>query len=68
MFLQPKRIVSPISGNPVTPKIITREVDGKIVTEAHYYDPNSGTFLHKGIVSIVDKDTKQVTNLGNAKI
>ena len=68
MFLQPKKIVSPISGNPVTPKIITREVEGKIVTEAHYYDPNSGTFLHKGIVSIVDKETKQTTNLGNARI
>jgi hypothetical protein len=68
MFVQPKRIVSPISGNSVTPKIITREIDGKIVTEAHYYDPNSGVFLQKGIISIVDKETKQTTNLGNARV
>lgn len=66
MYVQPKKIVSPISGNVVIPKIISREIDGKIVTEAHYYDPNSGTFLHKGIISVVDKETKQTTNLGNA--
>jgi len=68
MYVQPKKIVSPISGNIVIPKIITREVEGKIVSEAHYYDPNSGTFLHKGIVSVVDKITKETTTLGNARV
>jgi hypothetical protein len=68
MFVQPKKIVSPISGNIVIPKMVTREIEGKIVTEAHYYDPNSGTFLHKGVVSVVDKNTKETTTLDNAKL
>jgi hypothetical protein len=68
MFVQPKKIVSPISGNIVIPKMVTREIEGKIVTEAHYYDPNSGTFLHKGVVSVVDKHTKETTTLDNAKL
>lgn len=68
MFVMPKRILSPISGTPITPKIVTRDYQGKIYTEAHYYDPNSGMFIHKGIISIKDKETGQETNVSNAKI
>ena len=41
------------------PKLITRKVDGKIITEAHWYDPRSGAFFKKGLVSIIDEKTGQ---------
>lgn len=53
-FVRPIKITSPISGQPVTPKIVERQVGDKIYKEAHWYDPASGTFLQKGVVSIED--------------
>lgn len=54
-FVDPKKIISPISGQLVEPKIITTVSGNKIVKEAHWIDPASGAFIRKGIVSIEDK-------------
>jgi hypothetical protein len=51
-MVRPVVITSPISGNPVTPRIITYQRGNETVTEAHWIDPNSGTFIRKGVVSI----------------
>jgi hypothetical protein len=59
-FIQPRKITSPISGQPVTPRLKTYIRNGKEVVEAEYIDPASGTFIRKGIVSV--KDIKQSTN------
>jgi hypothetical protein len=59
-FITPKIIVSPISGQPVKPRLKTYIRDGKEVTEAEYIDPASGTFIRKGIVSI-----KEITQPDN---
>lgn len=48
----PKRILSPISGHYVEPKIVTIKDRNKIITEAHWIDPISGAFIRKGIVKI----------------
>jgi len=53
-FVNPVKIVSPISGQLTAPKIIEKIVDGKLVKEAHWYDPASGTFIRKGVVSVED--------------
>ena len=55
-FVQPVIIQSPFSGSPIRPQVRTRESDGKICTEAHWYCPDSGRFVKKGIVSIESKD------------
>lgn len=51
-FVKPVIIASPISGNPVKPQIKTFVRGDQKVTEAHWVDPNSGTFIRKGIVSV----------------
>lgn len=53
-FITPRPITSPISGETVKPMIKTYIREGKEITEAHYIDPASGTFIRKGVVSIVD--------------
>jgi hypothetical protein len=53
-LIQPKVIVSPISGQPVKPVLRTYVREGKEIVEAEYYDPASGAFIRKGIVSIKD--------------
>jgi len=53
-FITPKKIVSPISGQPVTPRLRTYVREGKEIVEAEYIDPASGTFIRKGIVSVRD--------------
>jgi len=53
-IVKPVKITSPISGQPVEPKIVTRIYGDKIYTEAHWIDPASGTFIRKGIVKIED--------------
>ncbi|NDG52937.1 MAG: hypothetical protein EBY39_07925 [Flavobacteriia bacterium] len=53
--VQPVIITSPFSGSPIRPQIRTRESAGKIYTEAHWYCPDSGRFVKKGVVSIEDK-------------
>jgi hypothetical protein len=57
-FVRPIKIASPISGQPVTPKIVTLDNGKQVVKEAHWIDPASGAFIRKGIVSIEDKTTK----------
>lgn len=51
-MVRPVPITSPISGNPVHPRLHTFERNGQKITEAHWIDPNSGTFIRKGVVSI----------------
>lgn len=53
-FIQPRIITSPISGQPVKPRLKTYVREGKEVVEAEYIDPASGTFIRKGIVSVRD--------------
>jgi hypothetical protein len=53
-YVTPKQITSPISGQPVNPKIVTLQRGNKIITEAHWIDPASGQFIRKGIVKIED--------------
>jgi hypothetical protein len=53
-MIEPKPIVSPISGQPVKPRLRTYIREGKEVVEAEYIDPASGAFIRKGIVSIKD--------------
>ena len=53
-LIEPKIIVSPISGQPVKPQLKTYIRDNKEIVEAHYIDPSSGSFIRKGVVSIRD--------------
>ena len=53
-IIKPLISTSPISGKPTKPIIKTNIIGDKEVTEAHYFDPASGTFIRKGIVSIKD--------------
>jgi hypothetical protein len=55
-FVRPINIPSPISGQPVAPRIITRDYWDKVVVEAHWIDPSSGAFIRKGIVEIREKN------------
>lgn len=57
-IVRPVKITSPISGNPVVPRITEREYNGKIYVEAVWNDPASGTFLRKGIVKVLDSSTR----------
>ena len=50
-LIQPKIIVSPISGQPVKPTLKTYVRGNQEIVEAHYIDPSSGSFIRKGIVS-----------------
>jgi hypothetical protein len=53
-FVRPVQITSPISGQPVQPKIVERVYQGKLYKECHWIDPASGAFIRKGIVSVED--------------
>jgi hypothetical protein len=57
-IITPKIIVSPISGQPVKPRLRTYVREGKEITEAEYIDPASGAFIRKGIVSVKDLPKK----------
>lgn len=57
-MVEPRIITSPISGQPSVPKIIETKVGNKIVKEAHWFDPASGTFIRKGVVSITNCEEK----------
>ena len=52
-MVQPIIIASPISGAPVKPQLKVYIRNNQQITEAHWIDPNSGTFIRKGIVSII---------------
>ena len=58
-YVEPKIIISPFSGAPMRPQIRQRESGNKIYTEAHWYCPDSGRFVKKGIVSVIDKPNKR---------
>lgn len=51
-MVKPVIIPSPISGAPVKPQLKTYIRNNQQITEAHWIDPNSGTFIRKGIVSV----------------
>jgi len=53
-MVRPIRITSPISGGSSEPRIIKTQRGNKIYTEAHWYCPDSGQFIRKGIISIDD--------------
>lgn len=53
-MIEPKPIVSPISGQMVKPRLRTYIREGKEIVEAEYFDPSSGSFIRKGIVSVKD--------------
>lgn len=53
-FITPRIITSPISGQPVRPRLHTYIRGNKEIVEAHYIDPASGTFIRKGVVSVKD--------------
>lgn len=57
-FVRPVRMISP-SGAMVNPRIVEQRVGDKIYVEAHWYDPNNGTFFHKGVVEIRDTEEKK---------
>jgi hypothetical protein len=58
-IVRPVIIESPISGNPVKPRVTERQVGDHIYVEAVWIDPSSGTFIRKGIVQILDADTRK---------
>lgn len=59
-YVQPVKIVSPISGQIVHPRIITLQQGSKTIKEAHWIDPASGAFIRKGLVSVEDsKENKE---------
>ena len=49
-FVRPVQIASPISGNPVTPRIIETDMGDHILVEASWTCPSSGVFIRKGTV------------------
>lgn len=56
--VRPVRMVSP-TGQMSTPKIIEKQVGNQIHVEAHWYDPASGAFFHKGLVEIKPVESKK---------
>lgn len=58
-IIQPKIITSPISGQPSRPVLKTYIREGKEIVEAEYYDPASGAFIRKGVVSVKDVQVKK---------
>jgi hypothetical protein len=56
-IVRPINIASPITGASCKPKLIRTERDGKIYVEAMWYCPDSGQFIRKGLISVVDKKT-----------
>jgi len=62
-IVRPIQITSPISGEPIQPKIVERLYGDKIYVEAHWIDSKSGAFIRKGMVKVLDAVTKEdITN------
>lgn len=55
-YVTPKNIASPVTGALCKPRILKFERNGKIYEEAHWYCPDSGQFVMKGVVSVTEKD------------
>jgi hypothetical protein len=53
-FVDPRPMQSPISGQTIRPVLKTFIRGNQEIVEAHYIDPASGAFVHKGVVSIKD--------------
>jgi hypothetical protein len=60
MFLEPKKIRSPYSGETVMPQITNHTTDGKTYEQISYSDPVTGNLIKKGLVSIKDAATGKV--------
>jgi len=60
MFLEPKKIRSPFTGESVLPRITTHTTDGKTYEQVSYNDPVTGNLIKKGIVSIKDAKTGEL--------
>lgn len=60
MFLEPKKIRSPYTGEAALPHITTHTTDGKTYEQVSYNDPITGSLIKKGIVSIKDAKTGEV--------
>jgi hypothetical protein len=62
-IVRPVIIASPISGQPVAPRVTERRYGQHIYREAVWTDPASGAFIRKGVVQIIDAVTgKDVTH------
>lgn len=62
-IVTPQRIISPITGRSIAPKIVERASGDKILVEAHWIDHDSGSFLKRGIVKVLDAKTREdITN------
>jgi hypothetical protein len=57
-IVQPKIITSPISGQPVKPRLRTYIRGDKQFTEAEWIDPASGAFIRKGITEVKDVEKR----------
>ena len=57
MFLDPKKIRSPYTGEAVYPRLTSHTTDGKTYEQVSYNDPITGNMIKKGIVSIKDAKT-----------
>lgn len=55
--VRPIKMTSP-SGISTMPRISERRSGDKIYVEAHWYDPASGMFFHKGIVEVKDVEKR----------
>jgi hypothetical protein len=60
MFLEPKKIRSPFTGESVFPKITTHTTDGKTYEQISYNDPITGNLIKRGMVSVKDAKTGKV--------
>ena len=58
--ITPKTIKAP-SGATARPQLKTYRVGNEEITEAHYIDPNTGTFFYKGVVSVEKINTSPKT-------
>jgi hypothetical protein len=58
-IVRPVIIESPISGNPVKPVIKERQIGNRIYVEASWTCPSSGVFLRKGLIKILDAESRE---------
>jgi|GEM_PF-4844507 len=64
--VRPVKIISPITGHPVSPTLRTIEYRDRTVVEARWIDPSVGTFLRKGIVSTVHHELNESVERNNS--
>lgn len=57
--VNPIKIISPISGTTSMPKITEKKIGDRIYVEATWYDNASGEFIRRGIVKVLDAETRQ---------